>query len=159
MLEMANTAGLDELPVPRRCGRQTTRNNVESSTSEEYWRRAIFIPFMDHLITEFEERFSQLTQGAVLGLHLLPTKVNKLTPHDEAEIATYFKDDLPSPNTLAQEVRRWKTFWNGQQDLPAKITDILTSSKFSRKSYPNIITIICLLPLLQLHQLKELILP
>ena len=49
----------------------------------------------DHLIAEFEERFSQLTQGAVLGLHLLPTKVNKLTPHDEAEIATYFKMIFP----------------------------------------------------------------
>ena len=49
MVTMANTSGLDGISIPRRCGRQTARNNVESSSPEEYWRRVVFVPFMDHI--------------------------------------------------------------------------------------------------------------
>ena len=32
----------------------------------------IFIPFLDHLQQEFEKRFSQLSQDAMKGFHLVP---------------------------------------------------------------------------------------
>ena len=44
--------GIDELTVPRRCGRQNKRNNVQAETVEVYCKRAVFVPYVDHLITE-----------------------------------------------------------------------------------------------------------
>ena len=73
MKSMATVAGLDGMSILRRCGHQIGRNNVESSTPEQYWRRVMFIPFMDHLNTEFEERFNQLSENSVIGLKLVPT--------------------------------------------------------------------------------------
>ena len=33
--------------IPRRCARQTSRCNVPGDTPEEYYRRAITVPFLD----------------------------------------------------------------------------------------------------------------
>ena len=55
MVTMANAAGLETMSIPRRCRLQTARNNVESSTPGEYWRRTVFVSFMDHVIQEFED--------------------------------------------------------------------------------------------------------
>ena len=76
--EMANIAGT-VISIPRRCRRQTTRNNVESDTPEICWRRIIFLPFLDNLLQEFDTRLSVIIWKAVLGLNLLPNNVGMLT--------------------------------------------------------------------------------
>ena len=43
MLAMAEIGSSTGMPIPRRCGRQTARSNVEASTPEEYRRRTKFI--------------------------------------------------------------------------------------------------------------------
>lgn len=64
-LVMAKVAGsASEMPVPRTCGRQTARSNVEASTPEEYWRRTVFVPFLDHIMPELSDRFCQLNEDA-----------------------------------------------------------------------------------------------
>lgn len=44
--------GLENLSIPRRCGRQTQRNNVPSDNPEDYFRRAIYLPFLDMMIQQ-----------------------------------------------------------------------------------------------------------
>ena len=83
MVTMANAAGLDTMSIPRRCRLQTARNNVESATLEEYWRRAVFVPFMDRVIKEFEERFSQLSENSIRGLKVILSRVTSLSAEDE----------------------------------------------------------------------------
>jgi hypothetical protein len=47
-----------ELTMPRTCGKQTlNRNNVTANNAFEYWIYALFLPYLDHLIMEFESRF------------------------------------------------------------------------------------------------------
>ena len=47
-----------ELTMPRTCGKQTlNRNNVTTNNAFEYWIYALFLPYLDHLIMEFENRF------------------------------------------------------------------------------------------------------
>ena len=112
MLAMAEIGGSVGMPIPR-CGRQTARSSVEASTPEEYWQRTIlFEPFLDHLIQEFEERFSQLNEDAVRGLHLLPSYISKISTEDIQAICQRFRSDLPSPEIFSQEVRRWHVLWN-----------------------------------------------
>ena len=96
MLAMPEIAGsAAETPIPRTCGRQTARSNVEASNPEEYWRRTVFIPFLDHLIREFEDRFSKLNEDAIKGLQLLPSNVSKLSAEDTHTIRQRFRMDLP----------------------------------------------------------------
>ncbi|KAK5649293.1 hypothetical protein RI129_000322 [Pyrocoelia pectoralis] len=46
------------IKVPRTTGRQTTRENVPHDSPETYFRRAAFIPFLDHVIIQIKERFT-----------------------------------------------------------------------------------------------------
>ena len=41
--EMARKAGLEHLEMPRRCGRQTQRNNVPADSTCQYFERVIII--------------------------------------------------------------------------------------------------------------------
>ena len=42
--------------MPYVSGQQTQRNNVTATSSEEYYRRAVTIPFVDHLLQELNTR-------------------------------------------------------------------------------------------------------
>lgn len=142
MEAMAAGAGLEEMSIPRTCGRQTARNNIQSASAEEYWRRVIFIPFLDHLNQEFADRFSQLSQNSVIGMKLLPSGVASISCKDEERIVHFFREDLPSPSTILQELRRWKVLWSGRSDeLPTSLSVTLNSPFFSPIAYPNIATI------------------
>ena len=46
-----------EIKVPRVVDRQVLRSNVASNSVEKYWRRVFFLPFLDCLINQLEERF------------------------------------------------------------------------------------------------------
>ena len=43
-----------ELSLPRRCGRQRNHANVSAETAEEYFRRTIVIPFLDHFLGQMK---------------------------------------------------------------------------------------------------------
>ena len=45
------------LLVPRRCKSQIFRDNYPSDYPEHFFREAIFVPYLDHLIVEMEDRF------------------------------------------------------------------------------------------------------
>ena len=110
---------------------------MESSSPEEYWRRVVFVPFMDHLNKEFENRFSQFSEKYILGLKLIPSKVASMSADDEATIIHHFEGDLPSPGSLTQEFRRWRTFWNGRTEgIPDTLSKTINSQVYSLQSYP-----------------------
>ena len=54
---LAEELGID-LTTPRRCARQVHRPNVGGSI-EEYYRRTIYVPYMDSLIQSRESRFGE----------------------------------------------------------------------------------------------------
>ena len=61
--------------IPRRCGRQTQRENCPAETPEIYYRRVIAIPYVDDLLSGMEARFSSLTSTAIQALKLAPAYV------------------------------------------------------------------------------------
>ena len=143
MLDMGKIAGLENIFIPRRCGRQTLRNNIPGSTPEEYWRRAIFLPFLDELISQFNSRFSHLASQAVQGLRLLPVNITEFTEEEENKVKQYYIHDLPSPSSFAQEVKLWRRKWNFAEKIPQNLKETLEST--SQKMFPNIFQILCLL--------------
>ena len=70
--------GVHDIPaVPRCCGRQRGRDNVPAQEPQEYFKRSVTIPFLDHLLNELEQRFSSDQQRVVQGLSLIPASSNE----------------------------------------------------------------------------------
>ena len=49
--------------IPSRTGRQQHGNNVEAGTPSAYWKRAVYLPFLDHLVNEINEKAQLLAPG------------------------------------------------------------------------------------------------
>lgn len=151
MAELAGTAVDGEVPTPRRCGKQTLRNNVTSENPQEYWRRTAFVPFLDHLMTEFGERFTEMSSAAVQGLFLLPANLDNLSAEQEEAIKSRFLPDLPEPHTFHEELKRWRKKWElkakAEVDLPANIVDaLLEANPISFPNIQRILTILLVIP-------------
>ena len=146
--DMTAMAGKNELSVPRRCSMQTSRVNVQAESPEVYWRIAVFIPFLDSLLMELNNRFSSISRDSLLAYYLLPTNLSKLDEKSISQLKHTFHDDLPLPSDFNQEVRLWKRKWGeaDNHDLPLKLADVLnvTNSKF----FPNVYTILELLTII-----------
>ena len=131
-----------------RCSVQTQRNNYPGQTAEEFWRRSIFLPFADQLISQLKARFNRLTVMAVSGLMRLPEKA--IRPNCfVAETIKNFKDtfgkDLPAIDSLAQEIDRWVRRWKSvdHESLPKTLSKTYNSTE--KGLYPNISCILHLL--------------
>jgi len=48
-----------EIKTPRMASKQTLRNNTPSSDPVNYYRKSIFIPYLDSLITSLNDRFAE----------------------------------------------------------------------------------------------------
>ena len=73
---MAETAGTT-ISKPRTVKRQTLWGNVDADTPEIYYRRTIFLPFVDGIIQQLSDLFPQLTLHATRGLLLIPSNLEK----------------------------------------------------------------------------------
>lgn len=78
MQHMANIAKI-KLKIPRRCAKQTQRDNVKGKKATTYFRRAIFIPFVDSLILQLHDRFKGMSERALQGLILIPSNLNNIS--------------------------------------------------------------------------------
>ena len=148
MEKMAKLSGSENgLAIPRRCIRQTQRSNLPADTVEEYWRRTVFIPYLDHLLTELSSRFSQLAKSALQGMLLLPKQVGKITPNNVDELLSAYEHDLPSAASFKQEVKLWCNMWQHEKEssliLPQNLPE--TCRETSPNRFPNIARVLPLL--------------
>ena len=122
--DMTILAGLEDLAVPRKCGRQKTRNNVPASTANEHFQRLIFIPLLDCFLREFNSRLTTLASQAVLNA--IHAHVAHLTIQTFNSIYDRFDTDLDSTKTsLEQEVTMWKIHLTRGIEKPGTIAEIL----------------------------------
>lgn len=120
---------------------------MPASTLKEYFKRAIYLPFLDALIQQLNIRFGEQTKSMIRALSLLPPNVNKLTEEAEMEVFEYYKDDMPSSDSYRQELKIWKALWINQEQKPDTLTSTITDSRSCSTLFPNITTILNLLSL------------
>lgn len=104
-VKLADDLGF-ELSAPRRCKKQTARNNTPAETDEEYFRRAVFMPLLDHFIVELTSRFSREFNGILALEGLIPANLSKYS--DEVILASaekymIFTSVLSSADVLKAE--------------------------------------------------------
>ncbi len=142
--QMAKIGNVSLIP-PRRCSTQMHRNNVPADTAKEYFKLALFYPFVDSILQEINSRFNEITNHAVQGLRLLPANLHLLDQGTKNEIFSYYQSDLPSAISYNQELRLWENLWQNEGNKPSSISGTLDDPKTCSLMYPNVTKILRLL--------------
>ncbi|CAI6351562.1 unnamed protein product [Macrosiphum euphorbiae] len=108
--------------LSKTAGRQTCRDNTPADSPEQYYKRTIFLPLLDHFILQLEDRFSKHHRVMSTLQSLIPkymtqntTYLNKLK-----ECALFYKPLIPNFDTFDTEIKIWQTQWQNvsDDDLP-----------------------------------------
>ena len=131
--DIAVAAGI-VLTTPRIVGRQTTRNNTQASNTCEYYRRAVWYPYIDCIITTMKDKFSVHHLTVMKLVALVPSVIEKKEWKDIAEAVLFYKSggvaNLASEEELCNEFKQWKAFSlrmpaQDRPKLPLKALDII----------------------------------
>ena len=143
MIAMVDAIGNgSSLEIPRHCGRQTQRSNIPAETPKEYFRLAIYIPYLDSLLQQFNMRYADLAKQVIRGPYLIPSYAT-VNPD---ELLHYYRADMPSPDTIHQELSLWITMWNNtKSNIPDILSGTLANNQVCHMMFPNILKIIHLL--------------
>jgi hypothetical protein len=97
---------------PRLCQKQTHRSNANAATPEDYYRVSIFIPYLDSVIQQLEERF--INHKSILqGFMSLIPEDPRMALSDQQEnsiknLGKFYENDLScSEDELISETRLW----------------------------------------------------
>ncbi|XP_051528113.1 52 kDa repressor of the inhibitor of the protein kinase-like [Myxocyprinus asiaticus] len=149
-IRMAAQVNVQPTSQPRAAGRQTHRENVPAETVKDYYHRNMAIPFLDHVILEFESRFSPLSVTASRLLGLIPSiQCNSDVTVDISEAVLLYQDDLPSPELIDQELKCWKLKWQNKSSEQRPTSCAEAINKCDVLIYPNVfklLKIACTLP-------------
>uniref|UniRef100_UPI00398F6374 52 kDa repressor of the inhibitor of the protein kinase-like isoform X2 n=1 Tax=Pristiophorus japonicus TaxID=55135 RepID=UPI00398F6374 len=145
-----------ELKLPWRCRRQPQSEELSEETPENYYKESITAPFLDHIILEIKDMFSEQQLKALKCLSLVPSVMAQLKYNTgEENMADLYRDDLPNPDTLSAELHCWKIKWKHRSrdvELPSTIFDTLRHPDI--KFFPNVYTLLKIvsnLPIIKLE--------
>ena len=149
--QLAADVGI-EPAVPRTVSRQRHRCNVPYSTPQDYYRRAIFLPLVDHIAEEMATRFGPLQQKAAALFALVPSVVAGGSKYETAkaynDLKEEWSDDLPCPTVFDTEWMRWVKKWQGTGlGKPDNLQEAIKSC--DKDIFPNIYTLLrlaCTIP-------------
>ena len=81
------------MEIPRTASRQTLQNNVEHTSIEEYYRRSVFLPLLDSLLQQLNDRFQGKRKDAIKRMYLI-TSNNEKVMNEKEKIKAYYAIDL-----------------------------------------------------------------
>ncbi|XP_033739147.1 52 kDa repressor of the inhibitor of the protein kinase-like [Pecten maximus] len=132
-------AKVDEIPtIPRGAARQQHRANVPAATPKEYWKRALYYPFLDHILQELEDRLAG-NEARFQPQYSIPTKLDGLTDDISRHDLTAVSFDV-----FHIEVTRWKSRWAiVTNQKPGTLVETLKST--NQMLYPNVYVCLAIL--------------
>ena len=135
--------------IPRLCGRQKRRENVEAETAEIYYCRMCSIPFSDFIIEELSSRFQQGREILPNANAIVPSQLIQDNDWREKfmQFANQYSSDLPNEQSLIAELNLWNNLWNGKINVPD--TAQSTFQETDAILFPNIhetLKIVCTIP-------------
>ena len=108
----------------------------------------VAIPLLDHIITSMKDRFSAAAIVASSLLGVVPSVCCSRDVNMEAAIEKY-NDDLPSPELISTELRRWKARYCEMAEELRPSTPAAAIKDCDSDLYPNIrvlLQVACTLP-------------
>ena len=119
--------------APRIARRQQHRANTPAESPFEYWRLNVFLPFIDHLISQLVDRLLKPLPRMKAQL-ILPKFVNSLGTADWEDIKKEYGPLLPSPLTVDAELELWKHHVSREQ----LHSDVKSTVKNTAEFFPNL---------------------
>ena len=130
---------------------------MPAESPEEYFHCTISVPLIDHMLAEFDTRFTYFHQKALRGLILVPSALVKFEKDEVTskfqELVGLYRVDLPSPGTTDAEFHCWRVKWQhhleeyGPTSLPTSPASALQQA--AKLMFPNIralLVTLCVLP-------------
>ena len=99
------------LLIPKRCKSQIFRDNYPSDDPEHFFREAIFVLYLDHLVVEIEDGFFDQKQKrrSLWGLKYCDASPN--TAQDFERLLEIYQEDIGPRAAVVPEVQRWVNKW------------------------------------------------
>ncbi|XP_072143732.1 52 kDa repressor of the inhibitor of the protein kinase-like [Dermacentor andersoni] len=125
----------------RRAGvRQQDRGSIASESAEEYFRRTVFIPFIDHVLAQLHQRFEKHRTILKDFSVIVPSAIPPMQDDREKEaenLLAVFAQDVDARAALG-ELQLWWTKWANKaaSERPSTGTDAL--SHCDCRFYPNV---------------------
>ncbi|XP_063807317.1 52 kDa repressor of the inhibitor of the protein kinase isoform X2 [Pseudophryne corroboree] len=159
--EATNLATKLDIPVklPGRFRRMQHANLQPDLTAENFYKEALSIPTIQHVIQGLKDIFSEQHLKALKCLSLIPSVMGQLKFSTSEEHNTdLYKCDLPNPDTLSAELHCWRVKWKHRGkdvELPSNIYESLHLPDI--KFFPNVhalLKILCILPVIRVESEK-----
>ncbi|KAM4701348.1 52 kDa repressor of the inhibitor of the protein kinase [Discoglossus pictus] len=145
--------------LPGRFRRMQHENVQPDLTPENFYKEALSIPTIQHIIQELKDVFSEQHLKALKCLSLVPSVMGQLKFSTSEEHNTdLYKCDLPNPDILSAELHCWRVKWKyrGKDvELPSNIYESLHLSDI--KFFPNVyalLKVLCILPVIRVENEK-----
>ncbi len=129
--------------MPRVSHRQQHRSNPQHTSVEDYFKKTIAIPFLDHLIADLSSRFTSHNKQVASLQILLPSSINSTSSFSELdEVISFYSDDLPNSSIIDEELCHWKSKWLRitVENRPKCLSDCL--KQCSPITFSNIFTLL-----------------
>jgi len=147
--------------MPRLSVKQTCRSNIPSDTVEDYYRKNTFIPLLDAIISDFDQRFDKNTVPIEIVLSsLLPKKISQIDAEELQRVTSHLWETYSellntnintynNKNIFKSEVEIWKAKCNSNNTIYDELDNIELLKLCDEDIYPNchfLIMILVVLP-------------
>ena len=116
------------------------RGTTPSETAEEYWKRAVAIPFLDIVSSELKPRFSHEKRAHYELCALVPEVISKKDENAVTSLLKVLKEKwehiLPLP-AFESELFRWSNHWKRQAAIPDESVASIIASHGDGIFFPN----------------------
>lgn len=138
LFDRATKLNGEEISKPRTVGRQLNRCNVPAKNAKEYYKRSVFLPFIDTCVAQMTERFKNHASGAYHLSKLLPSFCNQNDFSDVRASVERYEQFIPGGLLAAKiEFARWQQYWQ-RQPTADQSCDVLDALRCAKKlgTYP-----------------------
>ena len=130
-----------ELKKPRTNKRQAHRANEGNELNlsvADYYRINVYIPFVDHVIIELDNRFSSDHGGLLTEELLVPVNLNKLSEETEKSIVDFYGKYLNLVENIGFqfEIAKWKKSFENTADEDKPGTMEASLAQCNPQSFP-----------------------
>lgn len=132
--------------VPRLAKRQINRPNYSHSDVSDYFKKAITIPLLDHVISELNDRFDH-SLTPYHGLVVISSRLLFLVKSEQKDppkfswkdqfqtFVNFYRNDFPNPSAISNELDIWVRYWQKVEKDDAK--SVPNSIEATLKSFPH----------------------
>ena len=104
--------------ILRRCSKQTSHENHPGTAIEYYYQRSLAVPFLDHLLSEIETRFTSDSLNALKSLSIV---LSCFSSPEKATDDDFFYDDIDNVSTAYAELQLWCSYFK-DKELPNTVS-------------------------------------